>query len=123
MNLDFEKYEAGQKTGGEYISLGKMTISFYKDFLKRYNLQAIKTIDLYYNRETETVACKFFEDKTGGITVIKPEKGNSYINAKGFYKAKNINVDEVKGQYEPKRIQHNNLGELFVIELKERNQT
>ena len=119
MELNLEKYEAGKKTGGEYISLGKMIISFYKDFLKRYNLQSIKTVDLYYDRLNKTIAFKFFEDKTGGITMINPKQGNRYINAAGFYKAKNIDISKVKGQYEPKRIQHGNLGELFIIEMKE----
>lgn len=100
------------KTGGFGFSAG---------FFNKNNLVGSSGIKIYFDKSKFAVAFKVLKNNEEGMIKIKGkgEKG-AYIPARSFLGKYNIDPIKYSGKYDPKEILDENLGRIFVIDLKEK---
>jgi hypothetical protein len=94
---------------------------FYKDN----SLDDYKTVELYWDGETRAVGLKFTNEIGGhdrfAITKHPGGFGGSVL-AKSFFTTYGLSPDKYRGRYTWKKENIEGVGELFIIELKERQE-
>ena len=102
---------------------GSMAFGFPTQFFKSNNIAQYKYVMLYYDSEKRAVGFKFtnLEEERHKFKIIRSKVGyGGSIIASSFFKANKLDSKLFKGRYEWKKEEIPGAGELFVIELKER---
>jgi len=102
------------------ISLGETGgFGFSSGFYHRYNLKNNVALELYYDEDSMAVGFRFMDTATENSLKLRPRATGGYIGARSFLGKYGIDPKKYSGRYEPKEIQDEKLGRIFVIELKE----
>lgn len=117
-------FELFKGRGGKYniaISISKPGIlSFSSGMHHSYKLSQYKGINLFFDRLKNTIAIKFNTEEVEDMFTMKHRADNkgSFVACKSFITA--YELDDYFGKkFNPKNIQHPQLGELTIISLDE----
>lgn len=111
--------------GGRFksiISLGeKSGFGLSSGFTNAYELKGVIGVKMYFDQSKMAVAFKFLKSKEDGMLSVKlrDENKGGYIGGQSFIGKFKIDQSKYAGRYTPKEIKDDNLGRIFVIELKE----
>lgn len=121
-SYNFEEFASFGSKFSSKISLGKSGgFGFSSGFYNRYNLKDSVALKLFYDKSKMAVGFKFLKGMESGTVKLKNRATGGYVGARSFLG--NYGIDPVKyhGRYDPKEVMDENLGKIYVIELKERN--
>lgn len=120
-------WEEFKEAGGRFkpvISLGKMSgFGLSAGFTRTYSEQLKGTVGvkMYYDNVKSAIAFKFLKNREdGSLSVTLREKGG-YIGARSFLGKYKIDQGKYAGRYIPREVKDDNVGRIFVIDLKEKN--
>lgn len=121
-DYSFEKYiGVGAKGGETSITFsGKYSqFSFNSGFYTSANIKNFKSVILFFDNNKKAVAFKFLSDaQSGAFTIAHSKSGNAgYITAKSFCVKNNLVDEQYTGRKKPIKIQDEEFGELWVINL------
>lgn len=124
-SYNFEEFTSFKGKFSPRISLVKPGgFGFSAGFFARYGLNESRVLKLFYDKAKLAVGFKFFKGDENGTVKLKGRKDTGgYVSAISFLNKYGIDVEKYTGRYEPKEIMEENLGRIFVIELKEKNVT
>ncbi|MDO8593930.1 MAG: hypothetical protein Q7R93_00230 [bacterium] len=109
--------------GGRFksvISLGKKSgFGLSSGFTNAYDLSGVIGVKMFYDTSKKAVAFKFVKSKEEGMLSVKLRDKGGYIGGQSFIGKFKIDQNKYAGRYTPKEIKDDNLGRIFVIELKE----
>lgn len=122
MDYQFEEFTSmGSKLSNYSISVNRASYSlgFNSGFYTKENINNYKKVTLLYDNKNKAIAFKFInENKKGAFTVIHGKNGHSgSVTAKSFFVNKEIDKEEYFGQKNVNKIQDDNFGKIFVINL------
>lgn len=118
MSYNFEKFTA---VGGKFvikISISKPGgLSMTSGFYNKYEIGKYSSSDLYFDKNVNAIAIKFFSGDEGSFKLKHREGGKGgYISAISFIKM--YGLGEFFGKRtEPKVYQDEQIGELFVLDI------
>ncbi len=123
MNDDTYNFEEFTSFGSKFspkISLGGSGgFGFSSGFYNLYNLKGSTALKMYFDKEKMAVGFKFLKDPESGSAKLKERETGGYIAARSFLGKYGIDPKKYRSRYDPKEVQHETLGRIFVIELKE----
>lgn len=91
-----------------------MTSGFYN----KYGVGNYSSADLYFDRDANAVAVKFFPGDEGGFRLKHRKDGKGgYMSAISFVKMNGLEKFYGK-RYEPRQYHDENLGEVYVIDVQ-----
>jgi hypothetical protein len=120
---NFKKFtKVGSKLGNYSISFNGKSFSFgfNSGFYNKERINKYKKVILFYDENKKAVAFNFTNDEQaeGVFTVIHSNnKTTGSVTAKSFVVNNKLGREEYFGQRKPKKINDENIGELFVVEL------
>ena len=124
MNNNEYKFEEFTSFGSKFspkISLGATGgFGFSSGFYNRYNLKDSVALKLFYDKSKMAVGFKFLKDIETGSVKLKPRETGGYVAARSFLGKYGIDPARYAGRYDPQEIMDDNLGKVYVIELKEK---
>lgn len=113
-----------KEAGGRFksiISLGKKSgFGLSSGFTHAYDLKGVIGVKMFYDPSKIAVAFKFIKSREDGMLSVKLRDKGGYIGAQSFIGKFKIDQNKYAGRYIPKEIKDDNLGRIFVIEMKER---
>jgi len=125
---NFKKFtKVGSKLGNYSISVNGKSFSFgfNSGFYSKEKIKNYKKVILFFDESKKAVAFHFTNDENakGAFTIIHSNnRTTGSTTAKSFFIDNKIAGEEKYfGQKTPKKIQDNNFGLLFVIELDKQN--
>lgn len=122
MSFNFKEFKNIGAKLTPIISLGENSgFGISSGFSHKYDMKDIVTTKIYYDDEKKAIAFKFLKEKEKDTVGVKMREKGGYINAKSFLKTFKIDQKKYWGRYEPEEIMDENLGKIYVIYLKERN--
>ena len=121
-NYNFQKFtKIGAKLSNYSISINGKSYSFGFNaaFYMKQNIKNYKKVILFYDNKNKAIAFKFTnEDEKSAFTIIHGSRGNTgSVTAKSFYIDNELLNQEYFGQKKPKKIQDDNLGLIYVVDL------
>jgi len=102
---------------------GTNSIGLPTAFFKENGIEKFKYAVLYFDTDSKAVGVHFTndEDEKGKFSLIKSKRGyGAGIMARSFFQAHNIDAKAYKGRYEWEKHELDDVGAVFVFELKER---
>lgn len=124
---NFSKFTALKQRSVDKISItGSHTFNFPSKFYNDNSLNNYKYVILYYDANVRAIGIQFTNDEAEKfkLKIQKSDRGyGGFISATSFFKTNNIDTKIYKGRYDWKKETVENIGELYVIELKERGST
>lgn len=127
MEYKFSKFTALKQRSVDKISItGSNTFNFPSKFYKDNSLDNYKYVILYYDSTSSVIGLQFTNDETEKfkLKIQKSDRGyGGFISATSFFKTNNIDTKVYKGRYNWKKEDIENIGELYIIDLKERGST
>jgi hypothetical protein len=120
MEYEFEEYKDWGGRIVPTINLNAHAFTISAGFTKKYDLQGVIGIKLFFDKKKSAVAFKFLKTPEEGMSKIKlePKQGGGSINSKGFFVKYAIDPKKYQGRYSPEELSTPH-GNLFVIVLKE----
>lgn len=119
----FEQFTEIKGKFSSKISLGKSGgFGFSTGFVEKNNLREYRGFQLFFDRSHKAVAFKFLKDtadKKGVIRLKIRDKSGGFATSRSFLGKYSIDPKKYSGKYDPKLINDETHGKLFVIELKE----
>jgi len=123
---NFSKFTALKQRSVDKISItGSNTFNFPSKFYNDNGLSSYKYVVIYYDLSAEAIGLQFTnnEEEKYKLTIQKSDRGyGGFISATSFFKTNNIDIKTYKGRYSWKKETVENIGELFIIDLKERRE-
>ncbi len=115
--IEFTKL--GSKIGNYTVSIHKSGFSFNSGFYNRENIKQYKKVAFLYDPNKKAIALRFInEDNVKGAFSITHHKGaTGSVTARSFMAEHKLENEEFYRKYEPKKIEDNKFGTLFVLEL------
>ena len=101
------------------------SFGFPTSFFRKNKIDQFKFVVLYYDPEEKSVGFYFSNDETEKykFSIIKSKQGyGGSIVATSFFKTYNIDPKKYRGRYEWGKRNLPEIGEIFVIKLKEREE-
>lgn len=125
MEYHFEKFRNRNARLEDKISITKShSIGFPTKFYKDNNISNYKYVVLYYDRSNKSVGIRFTNDETEensySISHSKQGYGGSVV-VRSFFNTYDIDPEEYHGKYEWKKHQLEGVGQLFIIELTQKD--
>lgn len=121
---NFKKFENRNARLESRISITRSnSIGFPTQFYRNNNIRQYKYVVLYYDQDKRAVGLYFTnnEEEKNKFSVMHSKKGfGGSIVARSFFRTYNIDLEKHRGKYEWKKHTLEGIGELFVIELRER---
>jgi len=122
MKYNFETFT---EAGGRFkpiISLGaKSGFGLSSGFTSAYNsdVKEAKGVKLFYDKNENAIGFQFCKETVPDMIGFKLREKGGYIAAQSFIGR--FRIDQVKyaGRYEPERVEHDIIGVIFVINLKD----
>lgn len=116
---NFEEFTSYGSKFIPIISLGESGgFGFSSGLYNRYNLKDSNSLKLFYDSVKKAVGFKFLATKDDGTINLKPRAKGGYVAARSFLGKYGIDPKIYSGRYEPKEVNDEKLGQIFVIELK-----
>ncbi|MCG2694627.1 hypothetical protein L6261_00900 [Candidatus Parcubacteria bacterium] len=125
-DYNFVKFtKIGSKTSNYSISLtGSYSFGFNSGFYSRESIKDYKKVFLFYDKNKKAVAFQFVRDENskGAFKIVHSKVGTTgSVTAKSFITQNEIDKREYFGQKEPKKMVDESLGQIYVINLLEKN--
>lgn len=122
MEYKFKKFtRTGARLGNYSISLtGSHSFGFNSGFYNKEGISKYKKVILFYDKSRKAVGFQFTKDDNaeGAFTIIHGNKRTTgSITARSFVMDKDLNKKEYFGRKIPTKVEDEDFGELFVIEL------
>ena len=118
---NFEEFTSFKGKFSSKISLGSSGgFGFSSGFYNRYNLKDSAALKLFYDKDKMAVGFKFLKDVENGSVKLKQRQTGGYMPARSFLGKYSIDPVRYAGRYDPKEVEHETLGKVYVIELKEK---
>lgn len=125
--MSFEKFKLIKQRSVDKISItSSHTFNFPTKFFKDNKLKDFKYVVIFFDKTRKAIGLQFTNDEEEKYKYILQKSGRGYggfISATSFFKVNNIDPKVYKGRYEWKKEKIPEIGELFVIELKERGES
>jgi len=125
MQYNFKKHEDVHGRFENRISItGVHSFGFPTKFYEDNKLKDYKYVVLFWDAENKAIGLQFSnnEEEKSKLTLVRSSKYGASLSAKSFFTKNDIDSKKHKGRYEWKKVQVPNVGEMFVIELKEKTQ-
>jgi hypothetical protein len=125
MSYNFTKFESRNLRQEDRITVTKShSIGFPTKFYHDNKINEFKYVALYWDNEQKALGLKFTNDSTGNeFSIIHSKSGyGGSIVARSFFKFNNLDPSRFRGRYLPKKVDVPELGQLFVIELVEKQE-
>ena len=120
----FQKFENRNARLENRISVTRSnSIGFPTQFYRNNNIKQFKYVVLYYDQDKKAIGIRFTNNEEDGnkFSIIHSKKGfGGSAVIRSFFRTYNINLKKYYGKYEWKKRAPEGIGELFVIDLKER---
>jgi len=118
---NFEEFTSFGSKFSSKISLGATGgFGFSSGFYNRYNLKDSIALKLFYDKSKMAVGFKFLKAAESGTVKLKPRATGGYVAARSFLGKYGIDPVKYAGRYDPQEVMDENLGKVYVIELKEK---
>jgi len=116
--VGFEEFQSTKRKFSVFISLGKSDRFYFGNgFAKKYNLDDMEGLKLFWNRQHRSIAFKFSNTLEQGMIPLKTlSDGSYYINGKEFLGMMDIDSKLVFGKYTPEILKVDDQN-VFVIKL------
>lgn len=126
MQFSFEKFEKVHQRLEDRITVtGGYSIGFPTKFYTDNNIKSFKYVVLFFDKNLKAIGIHFTnnEEEKSKFRTLHSKKGyGGQIVARSFFKSYGLDPKLYKGRYTWERQNMENLGEIFVIVLKERDQ-
>lgn len=125
MEYNFKKHEDVHGRFETRISItGVHSFGFPAKFYVDNNLKDYKYVVLFWDAENKAIGIQFSnnEQEKSKLTLVRSTKYGASLSAKSFFTKNKIDPKKYKGRYEWKKVQVPDVGEVFVIEPKEKAQ-
>ena len=123
MKFNFEKFVGQNVRSEKRITVTKSySFGFPQKFYNENKIKDYKYVSLFWDKENMAVGLHFTndEDEKNKFSIIHSQKGyGGSLVARSFFKSYNINPKKYHGRYQWKKIKLENVGTIFVIELKQ----
>jgi hypothetical protein len=117
----FEEFTSFGSKFSSKISLGLSAgFGFSAGFYNRYNLKDSTALKMFYDKDKMAVGFKFLKSVENGSVKLKQRTTGGYVAARSFLGKYGIEPKKYAGRYDPKEVMDENLGKIYVIELKEK---
>jgi hypothetical protein len=123
--MDEYNFKEFNATGGRIlpsISLGESGgFGISAGFIKKYDFSSLVGAKIFFDATKNVVAFKFLTAPEEGMMKIKmaPNQGGGHISAKAFLIKFDIDSKKFSGKYTPQQKNIPNVGDVFLIELKD----
>jgi hypothetical protein len=132
MSYDFTKYsDYNSRTSDSFISITQsFTFGLSSAFSNTYDITKYGYVVFYYDSVAQAIGLKFTNDQKepSKFAITRRENAKGFnIGARSFFKKNGLNPEEFAGKYVPKKLSSREAGiegtgNLFVIDLKSKNQ-
>ncbi len=122
MSFQFSKFEGRNGRFEDRITISKSnSIGFPTRFYNDNKIADYKYIVLFWDEKENAIGILFSNDENerSKFTIIRTEKYGGMASAKSFFTQYKIDTGKFRGRYEWEKFNQPNVGELFVIRLKE----
>ena len=124
MQYNFEQFNDFKSKFKPTISLCKTGgFGFSSGFMKRYNIKSCHYLKIFFDKEKNAVAFIFLEKEEEGAVKFKNRGSSGFFKSNSFLGKYDIDPNKFSDKYEPKIIKTNDFKDMYVIELKEINNT
>lgn len=125
-DMAFEKFEDTNKRQEDRITVtGHSSFGFPTKFYHDNNIAQFKYVTLFHNPDLGEVGFLFHSDEAEKhkFTILKSKQGyGGSIVASSFFRTKGLNPKTYRNRYEWRKENLPDIGELFVIKLKPREE-
>lgn len=121
-NYNFEEFTSFGSKFSSKISLGGTGgFGFSSGFYNRYGLKDSVALKIFYDKSKMVVGFKFLKSvENDGSVKLKLRGTSGYVAVRSFLGKYDIDPLKYAGRYDPQEIMDENLGKIYVIELKEK---
>jgi hypothetical protein len=127
MTFNFKKFENRNARQEDRITVTKSNaFGFPMKFYQVQKLADVKYAILYFDESVKAIGIQFTNDEVekNKFSLIKSKKGyGGSIVARSFFKTYNLDPLKYHGRYDWKIVNQEGIGKLYVINLKERQET
>ncbi len=124
MEYNFKKFEGVNSRSEDRITITKNnSIGFPTKFYNDNNIKRFEYVLLFWDIKNKAIGIKFTneESEKSKFKIIHSKIGyGGSITARSFFRGNNIDPKIYCGRYEWKKEKAEGIGEIFIIELKER---
>lgn len=117
---NFEQFTSFKSKFSSKISVGKTGFGFSSGFYDKNSLKGSIGLKLFYDKDRRAVAFKFLDSMEDGMVKLKKRQTGGYVSAVSFFGKYEINPEKYSGRYDPIKIEDDKLGTIFIIELKQK---
>lgn len=126
MDYQFEKFEGRNHRLEDRITVTKSnSIGFPQKFYEDNGIKNKKYVVLYWDKANKAIGIHFVKDteEKSKFSILHSKKGyGGSVVVRSFFKSNNINLTDYAGRYEFKKVRVDGVGELYVIELKSKQE-
>lgn len=116
----FEKFNQQNTRLESRITITKSnSIGFPTKFSEDNGVKKFNYAVLFYDKEARAVGIQFTNDEQEPhkFSIIKSDKYGASLVAQSFFKLNDIDTKKYHGRYNWKKVELDNIGKIFVIEL------
>ncbi len=122
-NLKFEKFSGYGSKISRKISITKScSFGIPPTFFKENNIDQFTHVVLFFDKDAGVIGLQF-NNSEEGFKLIKygsgERRGASFV-ARSFFNAYRLEATKYKGRYNAEKIQKDNIGELYIIDVGKR---
>jgi len=121
MDYSFKKFEGRNVRKEDRITITRsFSVGFPQKFYEDNNIKQYKYVVFYYDESNRAIGIHFINEDTekNKFTIMHSKEGyGGSVVARSFLKANSIEPLKYHGRYEWTKVEANNIGELFVIDL------
>jgi hypothetical protein len=120
MSYNFKKFDKRNVRLESRITITKSnSFGFPTKFSDDNNIKDYKYVVLFYDMDSKAIGIHFTNDTNdqNKFSIIKSEKYGASVVARSFFKSNSIDTKEHSGRYHWKKVSIEDVGELYVIEL------
>lgn len=124
--LNLERFSGFRKKVSRKISItGSATFGFPPAFFSENQLSAFSHVVLFFDREQRVIGLRFLKSAEDGafklVSYGKDEKRGATIGARSFFSRYDIDPKTYKGRYDGVKKWFEPLGDVYLIQLPERD--
>ncbi len=110
----------GSRVGNYFISFNKSGLILSSGFYLREGIKNFSRVVLYFDKNKKAIAIQFSKDNNveGGFTLVHSNnRTTGSVSARSFILTHGLNDPKYFGRFVPQKINYEEAGELFVIDL------
>ena len=126
LELNLKKFVGFGTKVSRKVSITKAySFGFPPALYKEYGLETFFFANIYFDDVRRVIGVKFLKEREeGAFKLIRYKFDDNKISAsfvaRSFFKTYKLNVDQLKGRYEPKVIESEDLGKIILLDLNEK---